>query len=141
MLVDMRWIRGHSRIGGNERVDRISKRYASNNSARFKLDSNLPAHITQIIWPFGFNLVGLAEELFLSRLPTPPPFLVNSMATRPLFRESELDSDSKSDSAVECLPRVSQPTQVFFHESSDEDTKHFSASLTLVSVIVALLLV
>ena len=26
--VGLKWIRGHSRIGGNERVDRISKRYA-----------------------------------------------------------------------------------------------------------------
>ena len=72
--VDLHWIRGHSRIGGNERVDRISKRYAQidSNFLRVPLDLALRAHVSNIDWPFGFNLTGLPEQSFLSRIPVPP---------------------------------------------------------------------
>ncbi len=72
--MELHWIRGHSRIGGNERVDRISKRYASiaNNSERIPIDHTLGAHITRTNWPFGFPLTGLPEAYFLLRLPLPP---------------------------------------------------------------------
>ncbi len=53
--VEIHWIRGHSRIGGNERVDRISKRYARvvDNSSRVSFDTVLSAHISVSQWPFG----------------------------------------------------------------------------------------
>jgi len=57
MKVELHWIRGHSRIGGNERVDRISKRYAQidSNTLRVSFDPALRAHVSHSDWPFGFN--------------------------------------------------------------------------------------
>ena len=74
LKVQLLWIRGHSCIGGNERVDRISKRFAKidSNSARLPFDTALGAHISVIDWPFGFNFPILPEHYFLLRLPIPP---------------------------------------------------------------------
>ena len=83
--VELHWIRGHSRVGGNERVDRISKRYASidYNIGRFKFNGKFSAHISQSLWPFGGSLVGLPEAYFLLRLPSPPRFLFDSAGIVP----------------------------------------------------------
>ena len=44
--IELHWIRGHSRVGGNERVDRISKRYAQveGNSTRVPFDPFFRTH-------------------------------------------------------------------------------------------------
>ena len=78
--VELHWIRGHAGIGGNERVDRISKRFASidNNSAKVSFDRQFRAHISQAAWPFGANLTNLPTPYFLMRLPTPPSILLAS---------------------------------------------------------------
>ena len=130
IVVELHWIRGHSRIGGNERVDRISKAYANidNNSARHKFNGKLSAHITQTDWPFGCDLAGLPANTFLMCLPTPPPFLSPIMATGPMFRDVELVSARKTGVAIAGFPPVRQPTQVFFGGSSVDDTKHCSTS-------------
>ena len=71
LSIDLHWIRGHSKVGGNERVDRISKAYASAYSAHFPLDLALGAHTTTSNWPFGFPLAGLPDDFYLLHLPTP----------------------------------------------------------------------
>ena len=77
--IAIKWVKGHGGVGGNERVDRISKRYASLSStsppstwfpsSSFFLSSVSPTH-----WPWGMSA---PPEFFLSSLPravlTPPP--------------------------------------------------------------------
>ena len=67
--VTFHWIRGHSGAGGNERVDRIAKKYAT-------LSVGLPAvpaptsfvgHRSSTPWPFSVS--GAPLHLFLDNLP------------------------------------------------------------------------
>ncbi len=77
MEIDLQWIRGHVEYGGNERVDRISKAFASvaNNILSHSVDASFPASATTRVWEAGFPLTGLPVGIFLQNLPTPPPIL------------------------------------------------------------------
>ena len=71
---ELHWIRGHSSVGGNERVDRISKAFASIafNNSYATFDVSFPAHSVTNPWIPGFPLTSLPTSVFISSLPTPP---------------------------------------------------------------------
>lgn len=71
--VQLHWIHGHADIGGNERVDRISKRFASVpfNDVLMAFDPSFPSQVSSSCWNWGFPLCGLTLNLFTSLLPTP----------------------------------------------------------------------
>ncbi len=75
MEIDLQWIRGHVQYGGNERVDRISKAFASvaNNNFTHTFDVSFPASLARRVWEVGFPLSDVPVGLFLQNLPTPPP--------------------------------------------------------------------
>jgi ribonuclease HI len=72
--VTLQWVRGHVDIGGNERVDKISKAYASiaNNSSPASFNDNFHAHATEAPWAYGFPLSTLPVSVFTRGLPSPP---------------------------------------------------------------------
>ena len=65
--VDFHWLRGHSCVGGNERVDLISKRFAKANvpdPSVFKL-ADPPRFSTAVSeWRFGYPLYGVPVGSF-----------------------------------------------------------------------------
>ena len=67
--VKLFWLRGHSIVGGNNRVDRLSKLFASlnaPNAAHFDL-SFLSSYLSAShIWPFGFPLANVPFNSFIS---------------------------------------------------------------------------
>jgi ribonuclease HI len=70
--ISLHWIRGHVRIGGNERVDRISKSFASvagNEGAHLFKDFSAQSSCTE--WLPSFPLLGLPLSVFTSGLPQP----------------------------------------------------------------------
>jgi ribonuclease HI len=77
MEIDLQWIRGHALYGGNERVDRISKTFASiaNNNFMHTVDDSFPASVVTRVWEHGFPLIGLPVGVFIQNLPEPPPVL------------------------------------------------------------------
>ena len=104
--VELHWIRGHSRVGGNERVDRISKLYASidNNPARVEFDGVFRPRISHTPWPFGFCLTGLPDRCFLMRLPTPHL----SKTVRGISATSEVSVSSSSRSGLDLAEDLSE---------------------------------
>ena len=62
LAVDLRWIPGHAGVGGNERVDRISKRFAIGD---FKFNENsilgFPCSVCTRGWPF-FPLINALRK-------------------------------------------------------------------------------
>ena len=75
--IELNWVRGHASIGGNERVDLLSKRFAAKNSVKdpsFSLAS-LDRYVHILVpWAFGFPLSSVPPHLFSSHfLPFPPP--------------------------------------------------------------------
>jgi ribonuclease HI len=75
--VNLHWVRGHASVGGNERVDRISKRYAStiNNSDALPFNPSFPSHFSHTSCPPPFPLRSLPPHFFLNNLPQPPSSL------------------------------------------------------------------
>ena len=73
LAIHLHWIRGHSAIGGNERVDRISKAYASapNNDAKCSFKGSFQSHALTRKWPFGFPLISVPPKCFTMFLPMP----------------------------------------------------------------------
>jgi len=71
--VNLHWIRGHSSIGGNERVDRLSKRYAavSGNDKLIPFDGLFISHGATSSWFPGFPLSSLPVDVFKLNLPIP----------------------------------------------------------------------
>jgi ribonuclease HI len=69
----LQWIRGHASIGGNERVDKISKAYAGvpHNSTPTPFRDNFSSHLTCSSWSPGFPLTALPSSVFLRNLPHP----------------------------------------------------------------------
>jgi hypothetical protein len=72
------WIRGHAQFGGNERVDRISKVFASiaNNHVPRTVFDSFPASSVSRSWEQGFPLTALPVDVFLLNLPSSPTLLV-----------------------------------------------------------------
>src|SRR5687768_11585690 len=69
MKVDIHWIRGHANIGGNERVDKISKFFAKANGPNpptFHLSSSPPYQAISSDWPFGHPLFNLPSHFCTS---------------------------------------------------------------------------
>jgi ribonuclease HI len=80
MTIDLQWIRGHALYGGNERVDKISKAYASiaNNDSSFPVCDAFPAHGKRSRWDPGFeDFTLLPISCFLRNLPQPTPIAPN----------------------------------------------------------------
>jgi len=78
--VEFHWIKGHAAVGGNERVDRISKRFASvqGNSDVVDFRDTFDCHAVSSPWPFGFPLTGLPIHFFTSSLPVAPATIYDS---------------------------------------------------------------
>ena len=73
LSVELHWIRGHIGFGGNERVDRISKAFASaseNRARRAPFLGYLP-HSRCSVWSPSFPLVGLPLSCFLANFLVP----------------------------------------------------------------------
>ena len=98
--VQLRWVRGHAAIGGNERVDRISKRFAeaSANGAAFPFDPSFPSSFSSLMCPLPFPISSLLSFFFLTRLPSPPlhvtPVVPSSAPTvaHPISRARKLSA-------------------------------------------------
>ena len=74
LVVSLHWVRGHSAINGNERVDQVSKRYASasGNTGTKPFSETFTYTNTSVAWPHGYPLTGLPLKVFLANLPAPP---------------------------------------------------------------------
>ena len=74
LAISLHWIRGHSAVNGNERVDRVSKLYAfaSGNTGPKSFRETFTYDSTSSAWPHGFPLPGLPLKVFLADLPAPP---------------------------------------------------------------------
>jgi ribonuclease HI len=72
MRVNLQWIRGHVSVGGNERVDRISKRFATvaNNDFLSRFNDVFTSQPSSSPWP-SFPLSALPTCVFLTNLPSP----------------------------------------------------------------------
>ncbi len=72
-MVELHWVKGHSIIGGNARVDALAKHFASPSpSVTFDV-SLLPLFTTMLYpWPFGYPLSAVPVNCFVSStLPFP----------------------------------------------------------------------
>ena len=70
--VNLHWLRGHADVGGNERVDLISKSFAKSNvpDPPSFTPSAFPGFSTvSQPWPFGFPLSGLPCSFFTTNIP------------------------------------------------------------------------
>jgi ribonuclease HI len=79
--IEFRWIKGHASVGGNERVDKISKAFANvtGNTDVVDFTGTFDCHIFSAPWAFGFPLTGLPLQFFTSKIPVAPvcaPFAV-----------------------------------------------------------------
>ena len=132
--VELIWVRGHSFIGGNERVDLLSKRFAAKNSVNsppFSLAS-LGRYVHVLVpWAFGFPLSSVPPPLFSSHFlpfppPTPAPPVAVDAAPLPLKRCSAvLVSDVLDHTALSL--RLSKPIREGVRRSA-----RVSANATLV---------
>ena len=95
LAIDLHWIRGHVEFGGNERVDRISKAFASsplNNTASI-LDVNFAAQSACHDWTPSYPLSGLPTKCFLLNLLKPVAGRVpGNIASLPIFNQVSTDS-------------------------------------------------
>jgi len=93
--IELRWVKGHTTVGGNERADLISKRFANvaGNSDVFDFLGTFDCHFFTTPWAYGFPLAGLPLDFFTSKLPVAPP--VASMVP-----DVALSCDSVADSSV-----------------------------------------
>jgi ribonuclease HI/exonuclease III len=67
--ITLHWIRGHSGAGGNERVDKIAKRYAKlSPNSPLPPPVTFPAHKSVVPWPFDICTAPL--QAFLYKLPS-----------------------------------------------------------------------
>jgi ribonuclease HI len=68
------WIKGHAAVGGNERVDKLSKRFAmvQGNSEVVDCNGTFSCLSYSAPWAFGFPLADLPSFLFTSNLPVAP---------------------------------------------------------------------
>ena len=73
LSVELHWIRGHVGLGGNERVDRISKAFASTreNQARRSTNFGYLSLCRCSVWSPSFPLVDLPLSCFLTNLLVP----------------------------------------------------------------------
>jgi len=83
--VKLLWIRGHSVAGGNNRVDRLSRTFASLNPpqpAPFDTSRLSSYSSSSSSWPFGFPLASVPFNCFFSSLP-PAPGLIYALPIYP----------------------------------------------------------
>jgi hypothetical protein len=71
--IDLHWVRGHSSIGGNFRVDRIAKAFGKRSvvTPAFNFDSVSFEHCLSD-WSFGFPLSALPSHIFEISIPRFP---------------------------------------------------------------------
>lgn len=79
--VSLVWVRGHCGAGGNERVDRIAKRFAKCSiNPPFLRPTSFPSVSTTSHWPFPLAVHSSTPlHVFLSNLPSPPATPVGSV--------------------------------------------------------------
>jgi ribonuclease HI len=96
-FVGLHWIPGHAGVGGNERVDRIAKLFASNHPThKYTPQRGFEFTSTQGSWPF-FPLCSAPLHLFTSKISPPSSTSVSSRAKHfspsPVSATSALSSD------------------------------------------------
>lgn len=79
--LELHWIRGHSAIGGNERVDRISKNFATSSSTPAHFSLSFPCIERFTHFPFHFPIIDLPISFFHN----------NALSPRSLSPAEELD--------------------------------------------------
>ena len=115
LRIELHWIRGHSSVGGNERVDRISKTFASialNDSAQI-FNASFPAICFTKAWIPGFPLTGLPTSVFISELPVPPASRTGFAPSAPVqidIDHSDLQHDIDLTSSVASCVKSRIPT-------------------------------
>lgn len=68
----LHWIRGHRDVGGNERVDKIAKRFANAPAHPASSPPPFPSQKSSLPWPFPTSsLCNLPLHLLLANLPSP----------------------------------------------------------------------
>jgi ribonuclease HI len=80
--VSLVWVRGHCGAGGNERVDRIAKRFAKCSIGNPPLlrPTSFPSVSTTSHWPFPLAAHSSTPlHVFLSNLPSPPASSIGSV--------------------------------------------------------------
>jgi ribonuclease HI len=77
--IEFYWIKGHAAVGGNERVDRISKLFANvqGNSDVVGFSGTFDCLSFSAPWVFGFPLSDLPLSFFTSNLPVAPAIALN----------------------------------------------------------------
>ena len=72
LTIELVWVPGHAGVGGNERVDRISKAFATDaNKFNSRLLAGFPSCVSQRAWPFfPLNSAPLGE--FTAKVHCPP---------------------------------------------------------------------
>jgi ribonuclease HI len=95
LVIELRWVKGHATVGGNERADLISKRFANvaGNSDVCDFLGTFDCHFFSAPWAFGFPLAGLPLDFLTSKLPVAP-------AVAGLVPAVALSSDPVADSSV-----------------------------------------
>jgi ribonuclease HI len=85
LTVMLHWVRGHSKINGNERVDKISKIFASvdNNSLSVLFDGMFRAQCFEHKWESCYSISALPSAFFEQNLPVPRPVVVFRVPEQP----------------------------------------------------------
>jgi hypothetical protein len=69
--VELHWIHGHAGIGGNERVDTLSKRFASRpNNDDTRPFTDFAFTTSSSPWRYGYPLTGLPSSFFTRDVPS-----------------------------------------------------------------------
>ena len=129
--VNLQWIRGHVDYGGNERVDRISKLFASTtlNNRFFVFDGIFHSQCRHSDWPPSYPLTSLPTEIFIKNLIQPDCSFLHGVHTgggSSFIKNSHTVTNGSSlvDLAVqECAPIATKKVRNLYNSPILDNSK------------------